>query len=326
MIIKSMGRKAGAGGVKGAFVRLVRYMARGEGEESTKNVIWNGFYGNERSTEEEIVRAFEENAQYLKARKNGNLLYHEILSFSSGSQLQGEELERAVTDIGYEYLRRRAPQQLAFGAIHRDTDHIHLHLMISANAFNSSRRSWLTKQAFAQIQKETEAYTLKHYPELGQTVIYDKPRSKERLKTQTNEQAMRSRTGQASRKEELKAKLHQVFERAGSLEELQKSLGELGARLYTRGKSVGVVVRDGEGERKHRLAKLGLEEHYRATEARIATIEKKLKPPQEPQKPPEPSRSEESSRYTDRILDEARVRTAEQDRSSQSRGHRESER
>lgn len=274
MIIKSLGRKASnkmtGGRVKNPFMNLVRYMTRtGDGEKS-QSVLWHGFYGHEGMSNDEIVAAFEENARHLKERKNGNVLYHEILSFSAGYSLQGEALAQAVADIGQEYLRYRAPGQMAFGAIHYDTDHIHLHLMVSANGIGKREPVRLTKAQFAELQKAVEAFTLAKYPQLAQTRIYDRDRPKERLKTQAHEQAMKSRTGEPSRKERIKSQLHGLFEQAASMAELEMRLEAEGLSLYQRGKSLGVVERLPDGsERRHRLATLGLAEHYQATMTRF---------------------------------------------------------
>ena len=280
MIIKSLGRKAGQGstGASRVFGKLIRYMNRGIEEENGKAALWHNFYGQEGMEEAELHNVFTRNASFLKEHKRGNVLYHEMLSFSSEYLTRGarsDELERMVTDIGHEYLRNRAPKQLAYGVIHRETDHLHLHLMISANEVERRNREWLTKAEFATIQKELEAYVLARYPELGQTLIYGcEGHSKERLKTQVHEQAMKSRTGAQSRKETLKNQLHQLFERAQSAEDLKRLLELEGIRVYVRGRSVGVVVREEGGlERKHRLSTLGLEAHYQATELRL-TAEK----------------------------------------------------
>ena len=291
MIIKSLGRKAGQGsaGASRVFGKLIRYMNRGIEEENGKAVLWHNFYGQEGMEEAELHNVFTRNASFLKEHKRGNVLYHEMLSFSSEYLSRGarsDELERMVTDIGHEYLRNRAPKQLAYGVIHRETDHLHLHLMISANEVERRNREWLTKAEFATIQKELEAYVLARYPELGQTLIYGREaQSKERLKTQVHEQAMKSRTGAQSRKETLKNQLHQLFERAQSAEDLKRLLELDGIRVYVRGRSVGVVVRDEGGlERKHRLSTLGLEAHYQATELRLTA--EKVSPSQNKQNDP----------------------------------------
>jgi len=284
MIIKSMGRKAsakmaGRGQGRSPFSNLVRYMTREDAGEKAQSVLWHGFYGHEGMGERDIVSAFEENSGLLKERKNGNVLYHEILSFSAGYRLKGEELIRAVADVGQEYLRHRAPNQMAFGAVHFDTDHIHLHLMISANEVGKRERVRLTKADFAEIQKVVEAFTIARYGELAQTRVYDRNRPRERLKTEVREQAMKARTGAPSRKELLKGKLHGLFERASSLADLEQSLQAEGLNFYTRGKSRGVVERLADGsERRHRLSTLGLGEHYQATEQRLQASERAKKP------------------------------------------------
>lgn len=278
MIIKSLSRKArqasgGRGNRRGGgspIASLLRYMNRGIEEEEGRAVLWHNFYGGAQSREEDILQAFEDNARLLSDRKNGNILYHEILSFSVGHQLSKDDLCRVIADIGQEYLRERAADQLAYGVIHLDTDHIHLHLMVSANEVGRSERVRLSKAQFAEAQRRVERFALTHYPELAQTRIYDQERRRERLKTRAHEQAMKERTQAPSRKEQLKASMHQMFERARSFEELGKLLEAAGCRVYVRGKTVGIVVREADGtERKHRLATLGLEDHYHATNARL---------------------------------------------------------
>jgi|GEM_PF-3594382 len=283
MIIKSLGRKARtqAYGRRGqravsAFRALAAYMNRGIHEEEGKAILWHNFPGGEEMSEDELVAEFEANARRLRERKNGNVLYHEILSFSAGHALDRERLARDIADVGQEYLRHRAPEQLAYGVIHLDTDHIHLHLMVSANRVRSADRVRLSKAEFADIQRETERYLLAKYPALAQTRIYDRDASEraqaraERVKTRAHEQAMKLRTGTASRKDTLKMRLHHLFERAGSLPELHRLAEQEGLRFYQRGKSVGVTLQDADGNsKKHRLVTLGVDVHYARTVERF---------------------------------------------------------
>jgi hypothetical protein len=298
-------------------------MTREEEGEKAQGVLWHGFYGHEGMAERDIVSAFEENARLLKERKNGNVLYHEILSFSSGYRLKGDALTRAVADVGQEYLRHRAPNQMAFGAIHFDTDHIHLHLMISANEVGKCERVRLKKADFAEIQKNIETFTLTRYGELAQTRVYDRDRPRERLKTEVHEQAMKARTGAPSRKESLKGKLHGLFERASSKADLEQLLQTEGLAFYTRGKSRGVVERLPDGtERRHRLSTLGLGDHYQATELRLQALEqgnaaamkKETEIPQK-NKSSEERDDPDKSVYWDDILQRAQER--DQQRSAQ---------
>ena len=260
-------------------------MNRGIEDEEGKAVLWHNFYGSERTREDEIIQEFEKNARLLKERSNGNVLYHEILSFSRGHELKDEELFRVVADIGQEYLSERASRQLAYGVIHRDTDHIHLHLMISSNPVGKTERVRLSKKEFAEVQKRVERFALARYPELAQTKIYDRERAPERLKTDAREQALKSRTHEPSRKEALKARLHSLFERASTFKELAELAKAEGFNFYQRGKSVGVAVRDPDGqERRHRLSTLGVEAHYEMTNRRLAELARR--PERARQEPP----------------------------------------
>ena len=272
-------------------------MNRGIETEEGRAVLWHNFYGSERTREDELIQEFEENAKLLRERANGNVLYHEILSFSRGHKLREDEISRIVADIGQEYLNERARDQLAYGVIHQDTDHIHLHLMISANQIGKPERVRLSKKEFAEVQKKIERVALERYPELAQTKIYDRDRPREKLKTNVDEQAMKIRTKEPSHKELLKNKIHQLFERASSLEDLGRLSAMEGLRFYQRGKTVGVVVTEKDGtERKHRLSSLGVEEHYVSTNTRLAISKGKSPGVTEKTKAepaaPEPSRSE----------------------------------
>ena len=61
-----------------------------------------------------------------------------------------------LKSLAQEYLDRRAPDQLAFGRVHLNTDYAHIHLMISSNGIRSSSRKRLSRARFAEIQREGE--------------------------------------------------------------------------------------------------------------------------------------------------------------------------
>lgn len=251
MIIKSMARKVPS------FAQLVGYMEKDAGDR----VLYHNFYGHDRMRAEEIVREFEENSRRLPRRKNGNALYHEILSLNAGHSLSREEARRVLADIGHEYLSRRAPGQLAYGALHRDTGHLHLHLCISSNPVGKPNRVRIAKREFADIQKEIEDLVRERYPELNQERVYTKERYRERVKTSSREQSLKERTGKGSRKEEIAGVVHGLLEYARSREELDALLERSGLKLYERGKTLGLVDSDGK---RHRLKTLGLDLHFSA--------------------------------------------------------------
>jgi len=257
MIIKSMSRKAPT------FKQLIKYMEKERGHRA----IIHNLYCSKSAEQEEIIKQFEENAQHLPKRKNGNYLYHEVLTLENKHDLDSKKLSNLLTELGEMYLEERASNQLAFAYIHTDTKNHHIHFCISANELESEKRKRLSKAKFSQIQKKLENHILENHPELNQSEIYNKSLPQEQMKTSSREQEYKKRTGKLSKKEELKNKLHGIFEQANSIEELNKLLAENGFKLYQRGQTVGVI--NLETNRKHRLKTLGILPHYEATKSRF---------------------------------------------------------
>ena len=246
-----------------SFRQLIDYMKKDRGEV----VFGHNLCANPFGRQEDIILEFEANARRLRERKNGNVLYHEVISLEAGTELRKEEIIRILGEIGREYVSRRSPHQMSLGIAHTDAKHIHLHICMSANSVGTNKRERLSKEQFSGIQKEVEKLVCERWQELSQTNIYTKERGRERLKTTTAEQEMHQRTGEPSRKEEIKTKLHGILQRAGTPEELTMLLREHNLELYQRGKTIGVI--DQETGRKHRLSTLGVEAHYEASMVRI---------------------------------------------------------
>lgn len=197
-----------------------------------RRVLFHNLFSHEKTPSEQIIEDFRRNAEYLRQRKNGNALYHEILSFSTGYRVQVDALVRAIADIGQEYLNQRAPDQLGYGVVHLDKDHAHLHLCISANRADAPDRVRLAKAEFAKVQQRIEAIVLERYPELAQGKVYDKERQAERIKSRRAEQEMRRHRGVASDKEQLTQRLHAIFELAQSADGRQQHLRCIGQRSF----------------------------------------------------------------------------------------------
>lgn len=253
MIIKSMSRK------QPSFRQLIDYMNK----DKSKEAIFHNFYATDRTTTEEIITEFEKNSALLSKRKNGNYLYHEILSLEL-PYIESEKLDNALIHISEMYLEERAKHQLAYAVIHKDTDNLHIHFCISANNIDEPTRVRLSKSTFSKIQKNLENYVLQEYPELGQSKIYNQDyNNKEQLKTTSREQEFKKRTKKISKKEELKNTLHGCFELANSQNELITVLNDKGFSLYTRGKTIG--IENTETGRKYRFKTLGVLEHYHSS-------------------------------------------------------------
>ena len=68
-----------------------------------------------------ILAELLDNYRLLRKRKNGNALYHEILSFSSKDR---PDLTPAILDdLTRQYIQLRCPDALVYAKAHLDTDH-----------------------------------------------------------------------------------------------------------------------------------------------------------------------------------------------------------
>ena len=267
MIVKSLSRK------EPSFSGLIAYMGRGIEAGEGIPLVFQNLYGHEKTPLRELQQEFVHNAQYLPARKNGNALYHEIISIARGHALDSGELCQRLSDIATRYTQARAPRQLAYGVAHLDTDYAHIHLLISANGVGSPKRERLPKADFSRIQKELEAYVLTRYPELAQTAVYGRPRVLDRPHRTESEQALETRTGKLSHKQDVAQQLAVIFETVTTTQDLETQLSNAGFTVYQRGKTMGVQELSGKGLR-HRLSTLGLAEQYTKVQERIAEKER----------------------------------------------------
>ena len=177
-------------------------------------------------------------------------------------------------------LFRSAPKCLAYGVIHFDREHIHMHIAITANNIREHRRHSLSKAAFRQIQKDVEAYRLREYPELGDNTYYDGRAERKKIEREKNfprltdrEKAMKARTGELSRKERDHYLIKGIFANVKSEKQLLSNLQQAGFDIYIRGRSEGVQAADG---RKYRLRTLGLEGSMLTARARIELFKDRI--------------------------------------------------
>ena len=255
MIIKSMSRS------NRSFEQLFNYLTRDEGSRFGKNRFgWNAYF--DLRSKKSIINEFRKNANYIKSSRGKNYLYHEVLSLAQ-SGLSLKEQQQILLDLANQYVELRASEQLTFGVMHTDKEHVHMHLMISSNKVMDKHRVRLSKEQFATIQREIEKYKNANYKELKQSSHYSK--GKNRAKPMQKEQAMKHQRKQQTTKEFIRETLKEIFDKAKTKEALEKASKEAGFYFYMRGKSV-IVVHEG---RKYRLSTLDLEKHYTQVLERI---------------------------------------------------------
>ena len=98
MIIKSMPRKNGS---YRSFQQLYDYITRDDGCDKRFNFSHN-FFADDRDS---ILNEFVRNAGYIPKRKNGNYLYHEILSFTRSSRLSEFEQLEIIRKVAIRYVQ-----------------------------------------------------------------------------------------------------------------------------------------------------------------------------------------------------------------------------
>ena len=262
MIIKTLSRK------KPSFFQLYDYMKDGSDDE--KIAISRNLHNT--NNRYQVLQEFTNNHKLTKNIKNGNALYHDIISFPNIQNISIERQKEAITILADEYLECRAKDNIAIGYIHTETNNLYLHLMISSNPKNEPNRHRLSKLQLKEIQQALELYKQQNFPELGQELIYTKEREIEEpnyqsSKSKDQEYQLKHRTKKLSRKDQLKQILAEIILDSYSKTQLQKKLQKHNLELYERGKTAGVIDLEeqskGISKVKHRFKTLGLELEYK---------------------------------------------------------------
>ncbi len=312
MIIKSMARK------EPSFDQLIDYMGDIAKSDKQYNVYQNIFSHDPGGIEEE----FQSNAGHIPKRKNGNYMYHEILSITRAKKLGLKEQKRILRDLAVEYAKRRATSNLVFGTLHDDHDgHLHYHLLISSNASGESKKTRLSKAQFDKLKRQMENDVLKDYPELEQEVSINREAG-EKLSRKGAER--KRRTGKTPQRDKVKEKLHAIFASCNTKQEFFEELSAAGLEFYARGNTLG--IKDLSTGRPHRLKTLGMLDMFHALSERIEleesqkTEKKSSHEPRGPEPDVKASKAKSETKEEPKIDAEQGKRKAEMDeiRSKQS--------
>jgi hypothetical protein len=264
MIIKSMSRK------QATYSQLVDYFE--DGRQDEKYNIYHNVYSTDA---EKIKEEFHENAAFLSKRKNGVYMYHEILSITKTRNLTEERQKEILRDIGLDYVRNRAKNNLVFGVLHVDKeDNLHYHFMISSNEIQSEKKHRLSKDEFSTFKKYLEQKVLTKYPELEQKKLINKePRpGKEFGEKLSNKGAeLKRRTGKTDQRDNVKERLKTVFSGSKTKADFFNALEAERLSIYVHGNTIGILDKD--TERKHRLKTLGMLDEFNAVSQIIEKAE-----------------------------------------------------
>ncbi len=233
-----------------------------------------------------VEKEFLSNFNYLPPRKNGNVLYHEVLSFSD---LDRPRVTPAILeDLTRKYLDLRAPFALAYAQAHvQETECAHVHIMISANNKDSHRRVSLSRAEFAKVKQQLEQYQKAQYPFLENSVVFDhSERSREGIRRTRGERERDRRLQkegkhELSRKELLRELVAEQITRTSSSKGFRLRLKILGLQLYRHGEQYGILdsleaIDSAVTGRKYRLSTLGLDETFRTALSQWAALPERL--------------------------------------------------
>lgn len=169
-----------------SFNQLLGYINKEEGKNLQSQILLHNISGISDNDIPGITQAFQENDSFRRQRKNGVVQYHEIISFSPKDREVLEKDPGILLDMARKYLDWRAPNSLAIARPHFDTNHIHIHIMISGNQYMTKETSRVSQTEFNQIKQKLHEYQQEQYPELVHSVIEEHNEPKPKLEKNSN--------------------------------------------------------------------------------------------------------------------------------------------
>jgi len=201
------------------------------------------------------IREFGENEKFRQnLRKDSVLAFHTILSFS---QLDSKHLnEKVLKDIAQKYISLRAEQSLVVGAVHRDKDHTHIHLIQSGVQFCTGVSNRISRQQFQELKVAMQEYQIQKYPQLVHSVPEHGKSKNGKTKESGSEKNIKSE--RSLDKNILHVLLETTYGKSTSKEHFLAQLQEQGHVPYFRnGRFQGIKF---EGVRKFRINRFGYDE------------------------------------------------------------------
>ena len=257
MIIKSMSRK------HRSFSQLYHYMKNG----SSRNTEYDYFSHNVYARKvQDIINEFAANSRKVKARKNGNYLFHEVIAITKSKQLTLEQEKERLFDIVRRYVDRRCKNNLVVGYMHDEKDiNVHFHLMISSNELDAFKNQRLTKHDFDKTKKELERYVIEKHPELEQDIIMNAKKEQKKSRESNKGAEVKRKGGRLEKKEYMVKTLNNIFANSRSMDDYFKHLEQQNFEMYNRGSAIGFINKtDGK---KYRLKTLALEEQFKQVDS-----------------------------------------------------------
>lgn len=190
-----------------------------------------------------------EKGRTRKRRKDGIVLYHEILSWGRGEKnLTPEKLEKMIR----QYIKLRNPNAGYVVCVHADKQHLHAHICTAA-IDRSGKNMRLSRKDLADLKKNIQQYQEREFPELTKSVVRYGRKGK---RVSEKEQQYKRRTGKVSQREFVLRMVELCHIKAKSQEDFYARLKKHGMETYMRGGKVYGVV---WGSRKFRFKCLAID-------------------------------------------------------------------
>ncbi len=245
-----------------SFSQLIEYMDK----EQTLDSFSHNLYSFKK---QDIIKEFEQNSELLTHARGKVYLYHEVIALQKNN-LPIEKQLKILRDLAELYTLKRGYEHLVYGKVHNDTDHLHIHLLISANKLNENKRTRLSKKEFSNIQKFVEAYKNKKYEnvlELTHNYLQEPTKVKESRKEQEIKHKRKKQTKKEFISENVTASLNSSLSQSA----FEKSLENKGLKFYQNGNTIGVTYEN----KNYRLKTLGLLEEYQKILTKFKQKEKR---------------------------------------------------
>jgi len=233
------------------FERLIRYILpkrHHRGKQHSMFIFKHNLKGNR---VEDWVRQFEENESFRIHKRTGNtVLSHEIISFNAEDSPHIDV--EMMKDFTKKYIEYRGLRGMYIAVPHFDTDNFHIHLCCSGVEYRTGKAMRLSHKEFQDLKIRMQEYQMQKYPQLQHSIVRH---GRGKTQQKDREYQAQKRSGQVSKRTQIKEKVQDISLRADSPDQFIDLLENQSLKPYYRsGKLTGVI----SNKRKYRFKTLGV--------------------------------------------------------------------
>ena len=185
----------------------------------------------------------------VNKRTNNTLAHHYILGFARKDQTRATD--EKVLDLAREFMRING-NNIYYAAIHKSTESIHLHCVVSGVEYLTGKSNRISTKVFQERKLELQRIQEQKYPELSESVVGHK-----RWGERSQEKSKKYERERSEEKQVIQSILETAYSSARSLDEFFNAIQLEGHEVYFRNaRPTGVKA---FGERKYRFSRLGFE-------------------------------------------------------------------